>query len=148
MCIRDRPQIAQISQIEEERNAPPVGSGPGTLPFALLLILTGVLLTLGPEFIYLRDNFGVRLNTTFKFYYQAWACLLYTSLRPVAGRRLPQLLLLRLRLCGRAGQAAGRHAGGGLQPHPADAVQHDRGGGVQSGAQPGLRGGAILRIAR
>jgi len=44
-----------------------------TLPFALLLILTGVLLTLGPEFVYLRDNFGVRLNTTFKFYYQAWA---------------------------------------------------------------------------
>jgi uncharacterized membrane protein len=31
------------------------------------------LLTLGPEFVYLRDNFGVRLNTTFKFYYQAWA---------------------------------------------------------------------------
>ena len=44
----------------------------GTLPFVLLLILTGLLLTLGPEFVYLRDNFGVRLNTTFKFYYQAW----------------------------------------------------------------------------
>ncbi|MEZ4646754.1 MAG: DUF2298 domain-containing protein [Chloroflexota bacterium] len=43
------------------------------LPFALLLIFTGALLTLGPEFVYLRDNFGVRLNTTFKFYYQAWA---------------------------------------------------------------------------
>ncbi len=43
-----------------------------TLPFALLLILTATLLTLGPEFVYLRDNFGVRLNTIFKFYYQAW----------------------------------------------------------------------------
>jgi YYY domain-containing protein len=43
-----------------------------SLPFLLLLILTGLLLTLGPEFVYLRDNFGVRLNTTFKFYYQAW----------------------------------------------------------------------------
>jgi YYY domain-containing protein len=43
------------------------------LPFALLLIITGILLTLGPEFLYLRDNFGVRLNTIFKFYYQAWA---------------------------------------------------------------------------
>jgi YYY domain-containing protein len=42
------------------------------LPFALLLIATGALLTLGPEFVYLRDNFGVRLNTIFKFYYQAW----------------------------------------------------------------------------
>jgi uncharacterized membrane protein len=38
----------------------------------LLLILTGTLLTLGPEFVYLRDNFGQRLNTIFKFYYQAW----------------------------------------------------------------------------
>lgn len=43
------------------------------LPFALLLVFTGALLTLGPEFVYLRDNFGVRLNTMFKFYYQAWA---------------------------------------------------------------------------
>jgi uncharacterized membrane protein len=43
-----------------------------TLPFVLLLVVTGLLLTLGPEFVYLRDNFGVRLNTTFKFYFQAW----------------------------------------------------------------------------
>lgn len=46
-----------------------------TLPFALLLIATGALLTLGPEFVYLRDNFGVRMNTVFKFYYQAWVML-------------------------------------------------------------------------
>ena len=45
---------------------------PTTLPFTLLLIATAALLTLGPEFVYLRDNFGFRLNTTFKFYYQAW----------------------------------------------------------------------------
>lgn len=50
----------------------PATKGDRATPFALLLILTGVLLTLGPEFLYLRDNFGVRLNTTFKFYYQAW----------------------------------------------------------------------------
>ena len=43
-----------------------------SLPFVLLLIGTGALLTLGPEFVYLKDNFGVRLNTVFKFYYQAW----------------------------------------------------------------------------
>jgi YYY domain-containing protein len=42
------------------------------LPFVLLLVLTGALLTLGPEFVYLRDNFGLRLNTVFKFYYQTW----------------------------------------------------------------------------
>ena len=44
-----------------------------TLPILLLLIVTASLLTLGPEFVYLKDNFGQRLNTIFKFYYQAWA---------------------------------------------------------------------------
>lgn len=45
---------------------------PSPLPFVLLLIATGTLLALGPEFVYLRDNFGMRLNTVFKFYYQTW----------------------------------------------------------------------------
>jgi uncharacterized membrane protein len=45
---------------------------PSVLPFVLLLILTATLLVLGPEFVYLKDNFGQRLNTIFKFYYQAW----------------------------------------------------------------------------
>jgi uncharacterized membrane protein len=49
-----------------------VTQSPSPLPFVLLLIATGALLTLGPEFVYLRDNFGMRLNTVFKFYYQAW----------------------------------------------------------------------------
>lgn len=40
--------------------------------FALLLVAIGAVLTLVPEFLYLRDNFGVRINTVFKFYYQAW----------------------------------------------------------------------------
>ncbi len=51
---------------------PPRVSLPAVLPFVLLLVLTGTLLVLGPEFIYLKDNFGQRLNTIFKFYYQAW----------------------------------------------------------------------------
>ena len=76
----------QISQIEEKRGgafdvdalgrvevAADVEWRTRAMPFVLLLVLTGALLTLGPEFVYLRDNFGVRLNTTFKFYYQAWA---------------------------------------------------------------------------
>jgi YYY domain-containing protein len=43
--------------------------------FVLLMIALGVLLILGPEFLYLRDNFGYRINTIFKFYYQAWIVL-------------------------------------------------------------------------
>jgi len=45
------------------------------LSFILLLISLGVLLILGPEFLFLRDNFFYRINTVFKFYYQAWILL-------------------------------------------------------------------------
>lgn len=40
--------------------------------FVLLLVLIGLLLVYAPEFVYLRDNFATRMNTVFKFYYQAW----------------------------------------------------------------------------
>jgi YYY domain-containing protein len=40
--------------------------------FVLLMALTGIGLTLVPEFIYLRDQFGWRMNTIFKFYFQTW----------------------------------------------------------------------------
>jgi uncharacterized membrane protein len=40
--------------------------------FALLLALLGLLLTLAPEFVYLQDIFMTRMNTIFKFYFQAW----------------------------------------------------------------------------
>lgn len=40
--------------------------------FTLLLIGAGAVLTLAPDFVYLRDNFGVRINTVFKLYYQGW----------------------------------------------------------------------------
>ena len=40
--------------------------------FIILLVLVGCLLALGPEFFYLRDQFGWRINTIFKFYFQAW----------------------------------------------------------------------------
>ena len=43
--------------------------------FVLIMIGTGLLLTFVVEFVYLRDTFGTRMNTIFKFYYQAWVLL-------------------------------------------------------------------------
>lgn len=50
---------------------------PYSLPtaYALLLIGGALLLILVPDYIYLRDGFSQRMNTVFKFYYQAWALL-------------------------------------------------------------------------
>lgn len=42
------------------------------LVFAWLLALAGLALTFSVEFAYLRDGFGVRMNTVFKFYFQGW----------------------------------------------------------------------------
>jgi YYY domain-containing protein len=40
--------------------------------FVLLLLATGALLALSVEFVYIKDFFGTRMNTVFKFYFQAW----------------------------------------------------------------------------
>jgi uncharacterized membrane protein len=47
-------------------------SGEDVFPFVILLIGIGALLMLGPEFVYLRDLFGVRINTVFKLYFAGW----------------------------------------------------------------------------
>lgn len=47
-------------------------SSPSALSFVLFLAAIGLLLVYAPEFVFLRDNFGTRMNTVFKFYYQAW----------------------------------------------------------------------------
>ncbi|MBE2182322.1 MAG: hypothetical protein IAE89_02745 [Anaerolineae bacterium] len=65
------PRIQRKHPHHDDADHPVIGYPPGT-GFALLLIGAGLMLTLAPEFVYLRDNFGTRMNTIFKFYYQVW----------------------------------------------------------------------------
>ena len=48
------------------------GRDSGSKGFILLIAALASLLVLAPEYVYLRDQFGTRMNTIFKFYYQAW----------------------------------------------------------------------------
>jgi YYY domain-containing protein len=45
---------------------------PSPFTFVLLMIVLGAVMVIAPEFVYLRDSFGARMNTIFKFYYQTW----------------------------------------------------------------------------
>ncbi len=60
------------SQREPETDDAPPETRPLSDTFPLLLALLGLLLTLAPEFVYLKDVFMTRMNTIFKFYFQAW----------------------------------------------------------------------------
>ena len=72
--------------------------------FILLLIALGILLILGPDFFYLRDNFGYRINTVFKFYYQAWillalaasysAAVMFSNLRGLGSKLYSTLMVV------------------------------------------------------
>jgi uncharacterized membrane protein len=55
---------APAPKMDRELNKPAV--------FTVLLILAGLMLVLTPEFVYLYDFFGWRINTIFKFYFQTW----------------------------------------------------------------------------
>ncbi|NOG62103.1 MAG: hypothetical protein HND46_01680 [Chloroflexi bacterium] len=57
---------------DEDKPVSVINYSPGT-GVALLLIAMGVVVTFVPDVIYLIDNFGNRMNTIFKLYYQSWA---------------------------------------------------------------------------
>ncbi len=82
-------EAVDVSQ--EERQ---VITYPAATAFALLLVGAGLVLSLVPEFFYLRDNFATRINTIFKFYYQVWLLFSVASAYAVytlmADFRLPQ----------------------------------------------------------
>ena len=54
------------------QDAPQESAASGPWPFIVILIALGALLVIAPEFFYLRDLFGTRMNTVFKFYFAAW----------------------------------------------------------------------------
>ena len=62
---------ARFSPLRGEMPDRAEGGGRNT-SFVLLIALLASLLVLAPEYVYLRDQFGTRMNTIFKFYYQAW----------------------------------------------------------------------------
>lgn len=62
------------SKMNSDQDGEPIGNGQHQVSnhFVLLMILVGAFLVFVPEFVYLRDLFGYRLNTVFKFYFQTW----------------------------------------------------------------------------
>jgi len=66
--------------------------------FVLVLIIAGMALVLFPEFIFLKDLFGYRINTIFKFYYQAWLlwsiAAAYGTVRLIQSLRTPWRYLI------------------------------------------------------
>lgn len=77
---------------------------PGSSVFVLLLALLGALLVLAPEFFYLLDQFGGRMNTVFKLYFQAW--ILWSAAAAYASACLLQDLNRRAGLIFRIGLIA------------------------------------------
>lgn len=62
--------LARLFSIPRDVDDEP--SYPASTGFALLLVGLGAALAIVPDFLYLRDNFMVRMNTVFKLYYQVW----------------------------------------------------------------------------
>ena len=68
------PRNYTMSEVEDTEHRTNRQSNDRTsqINLSCFLIILGAILVLAPEFVYLRDQFGYRINTIFKFYYQAW----------------------------------------------------------------------------
>ena len=67
-----RKKLSVETDVEIESSDEAELQEPNIKIFVLILILFGLGLTIFPEYFYLRDQFGSRMNTIFKFYFQAW----------------------------------------------------------------------------
>ena len=67
---RVRPASEGIGAEDVAATLAPALIAPGL--FALTLLMLGALITASVEFVFLLDNFGTRMNTVFKFYFQGW----------------------------------------------------------------------------
>jgi YYY domain-containing protein len=65
-------EAQEMGLVVPDGDARPSQAGLHADRFVLLLALLGCGLALFPEFFYLFDQFGWRMNTIFKFYFQAW----------------------------------------------------------------------------
>lgn len=70
------PKQPEKEKVGTEDNIPDYPPATG---FALMLVGAAVMVTFIPEFVYLRDVFSTRMNTVFKFYYQAWTLFAIAS---------------------------------------------------------------------
>jgi uncharacterized membrane protein len=77
---------------------------PVSTNFVAVMIALGALLVTALEFVYLRDQFGYRINSIFKFYFQTWIlwslaaafafAVLWREVRGFAGILVKAILLL------------------------------------------------------
>ncbi|HMN00633.1 MAG TPA: DUF2298 domain-containing protein, partial [Anaerolineales bacterium] len=72
LLTEDRRPMTEDAQLPTANSQPSSVLRLPSSVFVFLLILLGSLLILAPDFVYLSDGFGYRINTIFKFYYQAW----------------------------------------------------------------------------